>query len=336
MISVIIPLYNKANTIIDTINSVLNQTYKDFELIIVNDGSTDNGVELIQQQFNDDRIRIIHQKNAGASAARNRGVDESKSIYVTFLDGDDEWHPEYLSIVENTIEKYPEAGMICTGGILGNKQNPDEIKYRLASKYLNKTVKINYFENPCVFSNASAMTVRKDLYYKVQGFPVGIKFCEDYICAQEIALITQTVYIGLPLSKYYGGVAGQTTSSSDDMKFSRFQDVVDYYNLVMDKYISVNSPNRVFKTFFQYDIRHRIKLYLKKRDYRRLNFFLSNLSADNLALLSPIELYLYKKKFRYASIGWINMTKIIWRMNRYPIMGEKIDSNKIIKKYRKW
>lgn len=336
MISVIIPLYNKAHTIVDTINSVLNQTYQDFELIIVNDGSIDNGVELIQQRFSDDRIRIIHQKNAGASAARNRGVGESRSNYVTFLDGDDEWHPEYLSIVENVIIKYPEAGMVCTGGVLCNKKNPDEINYRLSSKYLNKIVKVNYFENPFVFSNASAMTVRKDVFYKVQGFPVGIKFCEDYICAQKIALITPTVYIGLPLSKYNGGVEGQTTSSNDDIKFSHFQDVVDYYNLVMSKYVSENSSNSVFKTFFQYDIRHRIKLFLKNRDYRRLNYFFNNLSVENLGLLFPFELYIYKKKLRNIGILWINVTKILWRMNRYPIMGEQINPNKIKETYRKW
>lgn len=93
MISVIIPLYNKAHTIVNTLNTVLNQTYHDFEVVIVNDGSTDNGVEVIKQNFNDLRIRIINQKNAGVSAARNRGIQESRGKWISFLDADDEWMP---------------------------------------------------------------------------------------------------------------------------------------------------------------------------------------------------------------------------------------------------
>ena len=73
MFSIIIPLYNKAHTIVNTLNTVFAQTFQDFEVIIINDGSTDNGVEVIQQHFNNPRIRIIQQKNAGVSAARNRG-----------------------------------------------------------------------------------------------------------------------------------------------------------------------------------------------------------------------------------------------------------------------
>lgn len=149
MISVVIPLYNKAHTIVNTLNTVFAQTYQDFEVVIVNDGSTDNSVEVVQQHFNDKRIRIIHQKNAGVSVARNRGVDESKGDYIAFLDGDDEWHPDYLSIINDTISKYPQAGMICTGGLIGNKkkskqgwlQDCQEIfRKNLSNKFLRKSV----------------------------------------------------------------------------------------------------------------------------------------------------------------------------------------------------
>lgn len=95
MISVVIPLYNKAHTIVNTLSTVINQIYTDFEIVIVNDGSTDNGVNTIVQHFSDPRIRIINQPNAGVSAARNRGVQESIYQYIAFLDADDEWHPDY-------------------------------------------------------------------------------------------------------------------------------------------------------------------------------------------------------------------------------------------------
>ena len=95
MISIIIPLYNKEANIKKTLKSVLAQDYSDFELIIVNDGSTDKSVEVINSSFNDSRIQIINQENKGASAARNRGVEASKFNYISFIDADDEWETDY-------------------------------------------------------------------------------------------------------------------------------------------------------------------------------------------------------------------------------------------------
>ena len=95
MISVIIPLYNKEDYISRAIDSVLRQTFKDFELIIVNDGSTDQGPG-IARNFHDRRIRVIDQQNSGEGAARNRGVAEARAELVAFLDADDEWESSFL------------------------------------------------------------------------------------------------------------------------------------------------------------------------------------------------------------------------------------------------
>ena len=337
MISVIIPLYNKAQTIIGTLNTVFNQTFQDFEIVIVNDGSTDNGVNLICQYFTDERIRIINQENTGVSAARNKGVIESKGEYVAFLDGDDEWHPKYLSIIHDTIIKYPQAGMICTAGVIGNKKRPNIVKYRLASKYINKITEINFFENPCVFSHTSGLVIKKEVFKKTHGFPIGMKCCEDYACTQAIAFLTQTIYIGLPISKYNAEVEGQTTSINEETRFKYLKYVVDYYNIVMEDYIKSRSVNKIFKIYFKYDIRHRIKGFLKRNDYRSLNYFIDNLSKRNLNLLFPIEIIIYKKKkLNLIAIGWINFTKIIWRRKRYPIIGEDINPQSIPPIYRRW
>lgn len=115
MISIVIPLYNKEQTIINTLNSVFKQTYSNFEIVIINDGSTDNSVKIINQNFDDARIRIINQKNAGVSAARNKGIEESRGEWISFLDGDDEWLPNYLEEVQKAIEKYPNNSIIITG-----------------------------------------------------------------------------------------------------------------------------------------------------------------------------------------------------------------------------
>ena len=104
-ISVVIPLYNKEEYVKKTLDSVLNQTYDDYEIIIVDDGSTDNGVNIISNEFNSEKIKIIKKGNGGPSSARNRGVHESKGEWIVFLDADDIFLPYALEHFVNLIRK---------------------------------------------------------------------------------------------------------------------------------------------------------------------------------------------------------------------------------------
>ena len=121
MISVVIPLYNKESTIQATIASVLKQSFIKFELIIVDDGSTDNSVNLIKDTFNNnDNLRILSQKNQGVSVARNTGVENAKHNLIAFLDGDDLWESTYLENMFKLYLKFPKAGMYCCAGFVKN------------------------------------------------------------------------------------------------------------------------------------------------------------------------------------------------------------------------
>jgi len=115
-VSVIIPTYNRAHLLGRSIHSVLGQTYKDFELIVVDDGSTDN-TEEVMSNFSDDRIRYIRRmKNEGASVARNTGIEIARGEYIAFQDSDDEWLPEKLEKQVTILEKAPpEVGVVYTG-----------------------------------------------------------------------------------------------------------------------------------------------------------------------------------------------------------------------------
>jgi len=111
--SIIIPLYNKAPYIERAINSVLNQSLQNFEIIVVNDGSSDGG-EKIVTKIVDERLKLVSQKNAGVSAARNTGAKEAQYEYLAFLDGDDTYEPNFLSEIVKLIGNFPNAGIYGT------------------------------------------------------------------------------------------------------------------------------------------------------------------------------------------------------------------------------
>lgn len=111
--SVIIPVYNKADTICSAVESIYSQTFNDYEIIIVNDGSSDNLDEALFS-INGPKLRLINQNNGGVSVARNTGVSNARGDYVCFLDADDLWKPNHLEILNGLIEKYPKSEAFVT------------------------------------------------------------------------------------------------------------------------------------------------------------------------------------------------------------------------------
>lgn len=111
--SVVVPLYNKENCIRMTLESVKKQSFKDYEVIVVDDGSTDRSLEEARK-IKSENITIIHQQNQGVSVARNTGILHAQGQYIAFLDADDEWEPDYLKTIDHLIEKYPESDMYVT------------------------------------------------------------------------------------------------------------------------------------------------------------------------------------------------------------------------------
>ena len=205
MISVIIPLYNKVESIATALDCVLEQTYQDFEVVVVDDGSTDKGAAIVEQ-YTDSRVRLVHQENAGVSAARNRGIAVAKGEYVAFLDADDEWLPEYLEVQHGLAQKYPQCDVFATNyifhGFTGN-QVPTILR-RLPSK--NEDFELtNYFEvayssHPPLWT--SAVMARKKAVESVGGFPVGVKSGEDLLTWARLAVRYRIAYSVRPLAIY--------------------------------------------------------------------------------------------------------------------------------------
>ena len=150
MISVVIPLYNKEKQIKRTLQSILAQTFQDFEIVIVNDGSIDNSIIEVEK-VKDSRIRLIHQKNAGVSAARNKGIEEAKYELIAFLDADDEWKSKYLEVQYNLYRKYPECDIFaCNYEFVNEKHDISPTIIKKLSFEENDGILNNYFEVACV------------------------------------------------------------------------------------------------------------------------------------------------------------------------------------------
>lgn len=206
VMSVIIPLYNKSSVIGDTLRSVLGQTFQDFEIIIVNDGSTDNSVEVVKE-FADKRIRIVEQQNQGVSAARNKGIEYAQADYIAFLDADDLWDKEYLMSQYEQIRNFPDCSVYGA-------------KYRMQiGSEAPKDIKINSlpFNNECgIMDNyfhvaalshpplwTSSLVVKKEAIQSVGNFPVGIKSGEDLLTWARLACMYKIAYRNRAMATYF-------------------------------------------------------------------------------------------------------------------------------------
>jgi glycosyltransferase involved in cell wall biosynthesis len=172
MFSIIIPLYNKAHYIIRALESVKAQTFKEYEILVIDDGSSDEGPNLVLNHFGDS-VTLISQSNQGVSAARNAGIAKAKFDYIAFLDADDCWHPEYLETIRQGIAYNPNSWIFgCSYSF-----NKDDLK----SKQGNFESIENYFEkairNTLFFT--SATVVRKAFFDQNQGFKTFLKRGED-------------------------------------------------------------------------------------------------------------------------------------------------------------
>ncbi len=197
LFSVIIPVYNREKFILRAVESVLNQSFRDFELIVVDDGSTDRSVELLK----DYPLKIIREENRGVSFARNIGIKASKGKIVAFLDSDDEWKRDKLKVQAEFFEKNPDFKIHQT----------DEIWIR-DGKFLNKK-KIHQKKEGFIFYNSlhlclispSAVAIKKEVFEEVGYFREDFEVCEDYELWLRITKKYRVGYSDRKLVIKYGG-----------------------------------------------------------------------------------------------------------------------------------
>ena len=187
--SVVIPLFNKEKFILSTLKSVMNQNFKDFEVIIVDDGSTDNSLELIDT-INDSRIQVLKQENQGVSVARNNGIKQAKTAYIAFLDADDIWEENHLEVLDNTIQKFPKAGMYCSRYVTEITKHHHLHNTFIGIETTYEGYVQDFFKSSLINRVAltSAVCIKKTVFDEIGGFNANISSGQDLEYWIRIAL----------------------------------------------------------------------------------------------------------------------------------------------------
>ena len=200
IVTVIIPTFDRAKLVKRAIASILTQTYTDFELIIIDDGSRDETKEAVSS-FNDKRITYIFQENSGVSAARNAGIKKARSGLISFLDSDDEWHPLKLEKQITFMRENPQLFISQTDEIWirhGRRVNPMKKHTKYAGMIYERCLKL------CLVTPSSAM-MRRELFDEVGLFDESLPACEDYDLWLRIAHKYPVGLIKEKLITKYGG-----------------------------------------------------------------------------------------------------------------------------------
>jgi len=269
VVSVVIPMYNVEKYIEQSINSVLKQTYHHFEIILVDDGCTDNTLNIVNS-FTDTRIRLVSQKNRGLSGARNTGIDAARGIYIALLDADDYWAPNKLTRHVRHLSRNPKVGIsYCPslfiseeGDLLGVGQFP---------KLKNITTQHVFCRNPV--GNGSAAVIRRSVLTEISFFGVkrdkyrnmyfneSLRQSEDIELWTRIALNTKWKFEGISAPLTYYRVNESGLSADVNKQFSSWQHAV---------MLNKDSNPNFFKQFYSLAKAYQLR-YLARRAVQSKN-----------------------------------------------------------------
>lgn len=306
--SVVIPLYNKEKYVENALKSILNQTFTDYEVLIINDCCTDNSVEKTLP-FLSEKVKLIHHpKNKGLSASRNTGIENATSNYITFLDADDLWKPNFLKTIHRLIHNFPEAKIFAT--------NYEEIYPTKTYKpYNGSAALVQNYEGYINFFNLNigqgiynhgSVCVHKEVYEKVGNYDETIDFSEDIdfnIRANFHFKLAYSTKIGM---SYFMEVENQITTTSIINKklpnYSKYQ-----------SFEEKNADVANYITFEKYVLAKKLKLYgdkkaadslIKSIDTSKLNWkqkVLLKLPTNLLVKIDKVKSYLIKKGIKVAT-----------------------------------
>ncbi|WP_243472610.1 glycosyltransferase family 2 protein [Winogradskyella sp. MH6] len=289
--SVVIPLYNKANYIASTLKSVLDQTFTDYEVIIVDDGSKDESVKVVET-FTDPRIKLIQQPNKGASVARANGIKTANGKYIALLDADDVWKPNHLSALKETIDCFPYAVLYCTNyNIKRSKDFTTPAVFNF--KYKSEPLIIEDFFRANVINyipSSSSSSFKKEDYFKIDGYKEELKTGQDIDLWVQFALFGRVAFNPKVTMVY--NFFDTSSLSNRDYNDSRYEFINSYKN--------EEQKNPSLKFYMDIN-RHALAIRYKLlgSDNSKVKQLKADIKKENLNLKQLITLYLPRTLLLY-------------------------------------
>lgn len=306
-ISVVIPLYNKENFILNTVQSVLKQTFTDFELIIVEDCSTDRSLEIISKLKND-KIKIItHEKNSGLSASRNTGIKNANSKYVAFIDADDLWKENFLEEIVKLISTFPEAALFATNYEEIYADNKIILPQNNSNKFTEKSIIIDFFEanlsQPLYC--ASSLCVDKSIFKTIGFYNETINFGEDLDFNIRANSNFKLAYSNLSLVNYIMLSENQITKSKISDKIITNFDKYDNENTSKSLKKFLDFHRYIMAKFYKlegnYEKFYKMKKGIDPSSLNKKQLLLLNLPTSILKFVNFIKSFFLKKGIRFTT-----------------------------------
>ncbi len=282
--SIIIPAYNVGEYIEETLQSVYNQTFLDFEIIVINDGSTDSTATKLLKQV-DPRLRVISQQNQGVSAARNRGIKESRGEFVAFLDADDLWGKHRLALAYAFFRSNEEIAWYASRLECGVNV-PTWIG---EDKQTASTVTAEYFLIPGLYVYSSTVILRRDKILDHMFFPVGLRYGEDHVMWHTIARVYPNIGLGLEVDVYYRIRENSAVQSmKKNLSHIMSHDLLEWQQHRKIGLISLPAEKRYFQNFSK----ERWAVYVHSNTCNEWRYRLSS-SSDLNGFFMTAWLYIY-------------------------------------------
>ncbi|KAA5535294.1 glycosyltransferase family 2 protein [Paenimyroides baculatum] len=281
--SVIIPLYNKEKYIQNTLNCVFNQSFYNFEVIVVNDGSTDRSLEILEE-FNDIRLKIIYQKNQGVSVARNTGMENAKADYICFLDADDSWKTNHLQAFHDTITKFPDAKMYCNRYVTQISKNTFIKNNFIDIEENYEGYVTDFFKSSLINRVAltSAVCIHNDIFNEIGGFDKTISSGQDLEYWIKIAI------------KYKTAITKNNTLIYNFLDENISLSKTHINNKTIPKFSQFLSEEKINKSLKKFLDLYRIEYALKYHiagNSERTKELLQNVASENLKSKTKILFY---------------------------------------------
>ena len=319
MFSVIIPVFNKEKYLSSSIESVLGQSFSNFELLIIDDNSSDNSLQEIYK-FNDKRIKVFNRQNSGSGgyAARNLGISNAGFDYVAFLDADDIWLENHLFEIKKTIEKFPESDLISSGWFLraGKTQKIDS--YSIQMKDNEPHIIKNFYASSFSGANpvcTNSVVIKKDLIVKAGMFPVSdCKKGGDIETWMRCMLYAQIAHTAKITSVYFKDIPSTVTKTVNDFQTPCvYRSVLNLINkgveaekeYLLKNYSNFYSRISIFRSIvFGKNKKEMLKCFFSEVD-KKTYFYLKIMSFFPSFVLKPLY-SIYRKiilKFSKSDLG---------------------------------